>query len=90
MSLYLVPGFGHGTGRFRAGVDALAALDGWLEQGSLASKLIVQDKSRRGHGRTRPLCTYPTWPKYNGSGDPQNADNYVAQATEFMGHDVRT
>jgi Tannase and feruloyl esterase len=76
MRLYLIPGFGHGTGTFQAGVDALAILDNWLDQGSLATALTVEDKSRRGHGRTRPLCAYPSWPKYDGSGDPQSANNF--------------
>ena len=76
MRLYLIPGFGHGTGRFHAGVDALEILDDWLEHGSVDVKLIVQDKSRNGHGRTRPLCAYPTWPRYVGSGDPRSSDSF--------------
>ncbi|MCJ1334600.1 hypothetical protein MMC10_011312 [Thelotrema lepadinum] len=76
LKLYLIPGFGHGTGTFYAGMDALSALEDWLQSGSVAPRLIIQDKSRAGRGRTRPLCAYPTWPKYDGFGDPQSADHY--------------
>ncbi|HEY0202499.1 MAG TPA: tannase/feruloyl esterase family alpha/beta hydrolase, partial [Burkholderiaceae bacterium] len=28
-------------------------------------------------GRTRPLCEYPTWPRYNGSGDTNLAASFT-------------
>jgi hypothetical protein len=28
-------------------------------------------------GRTRPLCEYPTWPNYNGSGSTNDAANFL-------------
>ena len=76
LRLFLVPGFGHGTGAFLAGFDSLQALDQWVQSGSLPSDLTVEDKKRAGHGRTRPLCSYPTWPAYNGSGDPKLSQNF--------------
>ena len=36
MRLYLVPGFGHGQGKFKAGFDALGILDRWVSSGSLS------------------------------------------------------
>ena len=71
MRFYLVPGFGHGEGEFLAGFDALDVLERWLDEGAPPDDLSVEDKSRRGHGRSRPLCAYPAWPVYNGSGNPR-------------------
>jgi feruloyl esterase len=63
---YLAPGFGHGTGPFVVGWDALAALEGWVETGAAPGPQVVTD-TREGHrGRTRPLCVYPAWPKFAG------------------------
>ena len=31
-------------------------------------------------GRTRPLCRYPAYAAYNGSGDPQDAANFTCTA----------
>ena len=76
LRLYLVPGFGHGTGAYLAGFDSLRALDRWVQTGSVASDLVVEDKKRSSHGRTRPLCAYPTWPEYNGAGDPKVSQSF--------------
>lgn len=54
----------------------LQAQDQWVETGSLPSDLTVEDKKGARHGRTRPLCSYPTWPAYNGSGDPKLSQNF--------------
>lgn len=66
---YLVPGYGHGRGVFDAGFDALAVLDRWLDTGVAPEGLAVVDNNRKTEGRTRPLCPYPTWLRYMGSGD---------------------
>jgi tannase/feruloyl esterase len=31
-------------------------------------------------GRQRPLCEFPTWPKYNGSGDMNRAESFKCVA----------
>lgn len=74
---YLIPGFGHGRGPFNAGFDALGALDHWLDTGIAPTELVVTDNNRKGGGRTRPLCQYPTWPKYKGSGDINQANSFT-------------
>ncbi len=71
--LYLVPGFGHGRGVFDAGFDALGVLDAWVENGTAPAGLAVRDNHS---GRTRPLCQYPAWPKYNG-GDVNVAGSFT-------------
>jgi feruloyl esterase len=39
--------------------------------------LIGTDRAQGTAGRTRPLCVYPAWPKYNGSGDPKSAASFT-------------
>ena len=74
---YVVPGFGHGDGPFVASWDWLGALDAWVDHGSAPANLTVVDAARATAGRTRPLCEYPAWPKYRGSGDVNRASSFV-------------
>ncbi|RKP46117.1 tannase/feruloyl esterase family alpha/beta hydrolase [Pararobbsia silviterrae] len=76
MRFYIVPGFGHGTGTYIASWDSLGALDQWVEHGVAPKDLVVADAGANAHGRTRPLCEYPSWPKYTGSGDVNVASNF--------------
>lgn len=78
---YEVPGFQHlFSSVFGAGWDQLSALEGWVEQGSdPATNQTVIDTTGV-PGRTRPLCLYPTWPKYNGSGDVNSAASFSCAA----------
>ncbi|WP_346097470.1 tannase/feruloyl esterase family alpha/beta hydrolase [Streptomyces olivaceiscleroticus] len=74
---YLVPGANHANvdAAFAAGWDSLGALDTWVERGTAPAHPVVADNSPAGHGRTRPLCAWPTWPRYAG-GDPGRADAF--------------
>jgi len=78
MRFYEIPGYGHGTGVFNAtgGMPTLDALEAWVEQGVAPGNLVVTDLNPGAHGRTRPMCLYPTWPKYKGSGDLDAAGSY--------------
>ena len=78
---YVVPGFGHGDGPFQASWDWLGALDAWVENGQAPANLVAVDTAMPTAGRSRPLCEYPAWPKYKGSGDA-NAASSFACATE--------
>ncbi|SAL12213.1 tannase and feruloyl esterase [Caballeronia udeis] len=72
---YLMPGVGHGTGPFLPQVDSLGALEQWVENGTAPETLTVTDSTAATAGRTRPLCRYPTWPKYTG-GDVNSAASF--------------
>jgi feruloyl esterase len=75
---YLVPGANHaniGTPAFTAGWDSLTALDRWVRTGIAPAHPVVQDKTA-GAPRTRPLCQYPTYPRYTGSGSPDFASSF--------------
>lgn len=75
-----IPGYGHGDGSFRADWNALAALDQWVETGTPVNQAVVTDVNTATAGRTRPLCRYPTWPKYTGSGDIHRAESFSCSA----------
>jgi feruloyl esterase len=77
MKLYLVPGLAHGGGNFSPEWDNLNALDTWVEKGIAPTNLVTFDGTKTAtKGRSRPLCEYPTWPKYSGSGDVNLAASY--------------
>lgn len=67
---YLVPGANHANvgAAFQAGWDSLTALDAWVTEGRAPVDQVVRDK-RTDLTRSRPLCAYPTYPRYDGTGD---------------------
>lgn len=73
---YTVPGMGHGTGVFIPNWDSLAALENWVEGGLAPATGVAVDAVPATYGRTRPLCQFPAWPKYKGSGSLDAAVNY--------------
>jgi len=76
LRFYEVPGFGHAISSvFQASWDSLTALENWVEKGVAPGAQIVAD-SIGVPGRTRPLCEYPQWPKYGGSGDVNSAASF--------------
>ena len=72
---YVVPGLSHGFGAFNAKYDGLAVLDNWAETGKAPETLVAID-GNQGANRTRPMCRYPSWPRYNGSGSMDDAANF--------------
>lgn len=75
---YEVPGYAHGAGgQFTVSYDALSALDRWVEGGTAPIAQVVRDTNPGNNNRTRPLCEWPTWPQYNGSGDVNQATSYT-------------
>ncbi|UVS79133.1 tannase/feruloyl esterase family alpha/beta hydrolase [Actinokineospora sp. UTMC 2448] len=75
---YLVPGANHVNvdTPFAAGWDSVGALETWVEHGQAPVHPVVADKNPTAD-RTRPLCRYPTWPRYDGSGDPDSAASFT-------------
>ncbi|TDF65621.1 tannase/feruloyl esterase family alpha/beta hydrolase [Cupriavidus sp. L7L] len=77
MRYYEIPGYGHSISSvFNASWDSLTALEKWVEQGTAPASLTVTDTVGV-PGRTRPLCEYPSWPKYNGAGDVNLASSFT-------------
>lgn len=73
---YTVPGMGHGSGVFKPSWDSLGALEAWTDNGTPPAGPIVVDTASATAGRSRPLCEYPGWPKYSGSGAVNSAASY--------------
>jgi hypothetical protein len=76
MRYYEIPGYGHAVSSvFNAAWDSLTTLENWVEKGTAPPPQTVTDTAGV-PGRTRPLCDYPGWPQYQGSGDLNAAQNY--------------
>ena len=76
--LYLVPGANHANvgGAFTAAWDSLSALDNWVNKGVPPREQVVTD-TKAPTQRTRPLCEFTAWPRYNGSGDVNQASSFT-------------
>lgn len=75
---YLVPGANHVNvdTPFAAAWDSLTALERWVEHDKAPRHPTVTDRNPTSAQRTRPLCQYPTWPRYRG-GDPNSATSFT-------------
>jgi feruloyl esterase len=76
--LFLVPGMGHcsgGDGPIT--LDAIGALEQWVEHGKAPKQLIGSKIDNGVTSRTRPLCPYPRIAKWKGSGSTDDAANFV-------------
>jgi hypothetical protein len=74
---YEVPGLGHAvSSQFNATWDSLTALEQWAEKGVAPVSQVTRDTVGVA-GRTRPLCDFPKWPRYNGAGDVNSASSYT-------------
>jgi hypothetical protein len=76
LKFYMVPGWGHGQGRFIAQYDGLEAIVDWVENGVAPQGLVARDGTA-GVDRTRPMCDYPSWPMYRGFGSVNQATSYL-------------
>jgi hypothetical protein len=81
VKFYLVPGYGHVKGEiFTMGTDLLGPLDDWVVNKKVPENLVVTDQNDETAGRTRPLCEYPTYPRYKGSGNVNSAESFIKVA----------
>jgi feruloyl esterase len=88
--LFLAPGMSHcaggpGPGQFGQQADAplaqdptpendlILALDRWTDAGPAPEAIVA----RLGGGGERPICAYPSFARYNGSGDRKNASSFT-------------
>jgi len=78
--LFLVPGVDHGfrgAGAAPSGVNE--AILHWVEEGKAPDKLLAEKRDASGKViRTRPLFPYPQVAKFKGSGNPDDAENFVS------------
>jgi len=79
--LFLIPGMTHcGGGPATDQFDALTALEKWVEQGQAPQSIVA--KGAAFPGRTRPLCPYPQYAAYNGSGESEDATNFTCKSPQ--------
>ena len=73
--LYLLPGVYHcGRGPGPSEINWLEVISNWVERNQTPRRLVVTKRDEDGHVvMTRPIFPYPTYVKYKGSGDPQDA-----------------
>lgn len=77
---YEIPGYGHAfSSVFNAAWDSLTTIEDWVEKGLAPPPQTVADTAGV-PGRTRPLCDYPSYPKYRGAGDLNVASSYNCAA----------
>lgn len=80
------PSNGHdldGAGTEPRSIDLLAAMDAWVEKGATPDKLVAT-KFAPGTSTPvaqRPVCEYPKFPRYSGTGDPSKAESFTCSAT---------
>ena len=86
--LYVTPGANHagfGPG-VPAGVDVLSLLEQWVERGNPPGDAVVQTLQAPvptfAVRATRPMCRYPAFARYNGTGDPLLAASYSCTAVQ--------
>lgn len=86
MEFFLQPGVQHCAGGVGPDtVDLLGAVAKWREGGAKPSTQSVVatklDPTTKAPMLARPLCKYPSFPKYKGSGDLNSADSYSCQSS---------
>jgi len=84
LRLFMVPGMSHcGTSREapgidERGIDALTALEQWVERDAAPAHLPTTKFDGQGRVRwTRPVCVYPQVATYGGSGAREESRNWV-------------
>lgn len=94
--LYMAPGVGHcagGVGPSSFGQLGLPtakaskygiadALESWVEKGTAPGDITATKYNGGNVVMTRPLCAYPQVPKYNGTGDMNDAASFVCALPE--------
>ena len=79
--LFMVPGMGHcGGGDGASTFDMAAALDRWVETGKAPDQIPASRVRNGTTDRTRPLCAYPSYARYSGTGSLDDAANFSCVA----------
>ncbi len=81
--LFLVPGMNHcAGGPATDSFDGLGAIVDWVEKRIAPARIAasVSPRSTYFPGRTRPLCAYPAYARYAGSGSLEDGANFTCVA----------
>ncbi len=84
---YVTPGVNHpGNGVMASGaavpakVDLLGPLDGWVDSGKAPGALMQVTQEAKAPFKvsaSRPMCLYPSYPRYKGEGDANEASSFA-------------
>src|SRR5438034_6208640 len=78
--LYMAPGMAHcGGGPGPNSFDMQSALEQWVERGVAPEEIVATHATNGVVDRLRPLCPYPKVAAYKGSGDTNDAANFVCR-----------
>jgi feruloyl esterase len=78
--LFMIPGMNHcGGGEGPNVFSMVGALERWVEDGKAPDQVLAAHLSSGKADRTRPLCPYPQMAQYRGTGDPNDAVNFVCK-----------
>lgn len=80
------PSVGHnldGAGTDPLSIDLLTALDHWVEKQTAPDKLVATKfaEGSKTPVLQRPVCEFPQFPRYNGTGDPAKAESFTCSVT---------
>jgi feruloyl esterase len=76
MRLFMAPGMGHcGGGPGVNTFDSIGTLEQWVEQGKAPDQMLGSGAQ----GLTRPLCPYPQYADYKGTGALKDAANWACR-----------
>jgi feruloyl esterase len=77
----MVPGMGHcGGGDGVTSFDFVSELDKWVTTGKAPSTVPASRVQAGKVERTRPLCAYPQFAAYKGTGDVNDAASFECRA----------
>jgi feruloyl esterase len=77
MRLFMAPGMGHcGGGPGVNTFDSIGTLESWVEKGVAPDQMM----GKGAEGLTRPLCPYPQYAEYKGTGSLKDAANWACAA----------
>lgn len=78
--LFMMPGMGHCEGGEGPDTfDKMAVIENWYENGKAPERIVASHLTNGMVDRTRPLCPYPQVSSYKGSGNINDAANFVCR-----------
>jgi feruloyl esterase len=78
LRLFMVPGMAHCRGGEGPNTfDIVSALEKWVEQEKAPERIIASHRTDGNVERTRPLCPYPQVAEFKGTGNTDEAANFV-------------
>ena len=78
--LFMIPGMNHCGGGEGPNVFSMVnSLERWVEDGKAPEQVMASHLTGGKVDRTRPLCPYPQTAQFKGTGDPNDAANFVCK-----------